>query len=131
MFKKGVSILLILIVGSVLLSLSLGLVNLTTKQIETLRERANSLKAFYLADAGIERVLGMMRGVNFESIAFPVSSSLGDGSFEVRCVYNAGSNPNPPSNCTTVLSSCFSPYVCLFSIGKVKESQRAILVNIY
>jgi|GEM_PF-2696912 len=129
MFQKGVSMLLVLMVVSILLALSVGLVQLATNEVQILRDRGNSLKAFYLADAGAEEVLRKMQEVNFESISFPVSGSLGDGSFEVKCVYN--SNPSPPSNCNLSLSICSSPYVCLFSIGKVKGSQRAILVNIY
>jgi hypothetical protein len=130
MFQKGVSMLLVLMVVSILLALSVGLVQLATNEVQILRDRGNSLKAFYLADAGAEEVLRKMQEVNFESISFPVSGSLGDGSFEVKCVYNNNLNPSPPSNCTP-LSICSSPYVCLFSIGKVKGSQRAILVNIY
>ena len=124
MFKKGFSIFLILIIGSVLLSLSLGLIDITTSQIEILRERSNSLKAFYLADSGIERALK-----DLGSISFPFNSNLGEGSFEVKCFYNTSTSPLP-SGC--VLNSiCSSPYICLFSVGKVKGSQRAIMVNVY
>ena len=68
-FQKGITLLLVVVILSVLLSISLGIFNLVFGQIKISGEIADSFVAFYNADRAIEKFLYIDR----------VGGGLGDG----------------------------------------------------
>lgn len=55
--KQGITLLLVIIILSAILSISLGIFNITLGEIRISGEIGNSFHAFYAADQGIERML--------------------------------------------------------------------------
>jgi len=59
--KKGVSVLYVIFVVSILFAISFGISGILIPQVKMLSEIGNSVVAFYAADSGIEEIL-MTRG---------------------------------------------------------------------
>lgn len=55
--KKGITLLLVIVILSAILSISLGIFSITLGEIKISGEIGNSFHAFYAADQGIERML--------------------------------------------------------------------------
>lgn len=73
-FKKGVSIYLIVIIISTLLAVSLNLASLIIGGTKTIANSADSVKAFYAADSGIEAAL--YQAIVGASCSTPVSGNV-------------------------------------------------------
>ncbi|MBW6440417.1 hypothetical protein K0B03_00030 [Patescibacteria group bacterium] len=97
--KGQVAIFIVFFISSMLLFMTLFLVNMTMKQTRNSRKSLNSVQAFYYADMGAEKVLrGIKQGeyiiaeydldVNPEIILLTDSSDL----FEVKKVAPSGLN---------------------------------------
>jgi len=114
--KKGISLLLTVLIVSVLLAIGLGLSAIFLREIKIIREMGNSVVAFYAADSGIEEIL-MNREI-------PVSS----------CVEN---NPCPLDNGAKYFleitdntdPNCDADYYCIKSVGSYQGTKRAIEIK--
>lgn len=111
--KKGqVSLLITLVVLSILLFSVLFVINMNLKEIKVIKNTEKSIKAFYIADSGMEKVLYRIKdegGITFgadETIFGPVS-------------VNGGT--------LTVVS--LSPNTVIRSTGSYGDVSRAIEIN--
>lgn len=76
--NNGVSLFLTLIILTAILSIAFGVTNLIIGEIKISREVPRSLKAYYAAEAGIERSLyDVRRGGGASNIGSPPSCSGG------------------------------------------------------
>jgi len=86
-----VALFIVFVLMSLLLFVGLFLTNETIKQTKTTRSVYDSVQAYYLADAGAERVLYEFKaGTLNPSVDGPVllNETVGDGSYKVEVVSN-------------------------------------------
>jgi len=129
--QSGVSVYFIFIVLMIIFSSFLILSNLILIRFQTVKSVGDSVVAFYVADAGVEKVLYEIK-LSKESefpLALPVynGSLPGASSYNVtlRCRYGFdGCN----SFCEECVSShdCRAPRFCILSKGSFKQTKRAI-----
>jgi hypothetical protein len=124
--EKGVSMLLAVLILSILLAIALGISHFITEQTKMMREIGYSVKSFYAADSGIEKVL--------------LTNSLSPGSvngstYTITCgCCDPTVNPDicPSPDCLAgcdVDPNCRAPNYCLKSIGDYQGFRRAIQVD--
>lgn len=109
--SKGISLYIAFMVMTVLLVIGFGISSLLVSQIKTLRQRGNSVVAYYAAETGIERELYERnpQGTQY-------ADTLGGATYEVW-VIEAGSGTCPSG-----------VNYCVKSVGFYKETKRAIQV---
>lgn len=86
-----VSLFLVNVVMFLLLFIGLFLANATIKQIKITRNIYKSVQAYYLADAGAERVLYEIKVNAMDPIASGptlLNETIGDGSYKVEVINN-------------------------------------------
>ncbi|MFH1509751.1 MAG: hypothetical protein ABID67_01200 [Candidatus Nealsonbacteria bacterium] len=107
--KKGISLIFVMLIISVILSISFGVSSILITQIKILRNIGYSVVSFYAADSGIENVLLVSPPVEI------IETDLGNGAtFRVEVV------PGGEGECDPVLNYCIK------SIGEYYEARRAI-----
>lgn len=136
MGNKGSILLYIVLLLSLLLTVVFGLSALISSQFEIMKSNANSIIAFYAADAGVERMLNSVIALNED---LPNPDANGDVKFSGNLNNNASyevyiyckSNGNIAS-CGTIPkdSDCSADNYCVKSIGNYKNAKRAIMVMI-
>ncbi len=87
-----VSLFIVTVMMFLLLFVGLFLANTTIKQIKITRNIYKSIQAYYLADAGAERVLYEIKVNAMDpSVAGPVllNETIGDGSYKVEVINNS------------------------------------------
>ncbi len=115
--QKGVSVLYVIFVVSILLAISFGISEILISQIKMLRDMGHSVVALYAADSGIEKVLVDRQNPNL--ISGHYNGSLSDDiTFEVFIAEGGSSG-----DCTSDF------YFCIKSIGIYKDTKRAIEVK--
>ncbi len=78
---KGASLFLAMLILAAVLAIAFGISSLLLREIKLSKDVVSSLKAYYAAEAGIERKLYEIRkNNNFNDIAFPCSVELSNGS---------------------------------------------------
>lgn len=117
--KKGVTLYFAVVILSVIFGIGAGLSILIFSQIRITREIGESVIAFYAADTGIEQALYKLY-INPGTFPFPnFSGTVGQASFEVKVFLPATGNcPSPPNE-----------FYCIKSIGKYRQTQRAIEIG--
>ncbi|MCX6760594.1 MAG: hypothetical protein NTZ84_00600 [Candidatus Nealsonbacteria bacterium] len=110
--QKGISIVLIIIIASVVFTVALGINSISSQQAKTMGEIGYSLISFYAADSGAEKQLYDLYKLTTHT--FQYNEILSPGvSFSVTVI----SVPDP---------SCNALNFCINSVGGYKEVQRAI-----
>ena len=104
---KGVSMILVILLLGVVLTMVLAISNFITRQIGILRDAGNALKAFYIADSGIEKFLSKPESIPLTPL------SLLDGQYTLQCECVSG---DCPLNCSSSIN-CLAPNFCLKAIG--------------
>jgi len=107
--KKGISLIFVILIISVILSVAFGVSSILLTQIKILRDVGYSVVSFYAADSGIENVLLTRPPVEI------VETDLGNGAtFRVEVTLGGEGNCDPLLN------------YCIKSIGEYRETRRAI-----
>ena len=113
--QKGISVLYVVFIASILLAIGLGISAILIQQIKMMREIGYSVVAFYAADSGIERAMYALYSQG-DPLPFNYSGVVGGASYSV-----SGFEPGTPN--------CPSPpnqYYCIKSIGTYHATKRAI-----
>jgi len=111
-FKKGVSVLYVIFVVSILFAISFGISGILIPQVKMLSEIGNSVVAFYAADSGIEKVL-----IDRQNPQSYYEGTVDGSSYQVYVT--AGG-----------VGACGSEfYYCIKSIGTYQNTKRAIEIN--
>ena len=120
-----VAIFIVFIIMTILLFMTLFLVNMTTKQTSNLRNSLHSVQAYYYADMGAERTLwGVRQAIgsadkininDFDIITNPVIISK-----------QISSNPQEASYTVTRIDTTGSEFLGIRSLGVYMETSRAI-----
>lgn len=116
--KKGISILLVVLVMSVVLSISFGISSLLIQQIKMMRELGFSVNAFYAADSGIERTLDNL----YIPSDLDERSVIAGAAFEVVVC-------NPGEVCGNVTCPAENENFCIKSAGNYLGTRRAIEIQ--
>ena len=112
--KKGISVLYVVFIMSILLAIGFGLSGILVQQIKMLGEIGYSVVAFYAADSGIEKVLVDRQAPNLTP-GYYNSSLVNGATYEVFVVPSGG--------------SCSALNFCIKSIGRYQKVKRAIEIN--
>jgi hypothetical protein len=124
--RKGISVIYVVIITSVVLAIALGISSISAQQMKTMNEIGYSFVAFYAADSGAERQLYDMFKSAYRLIGVQVLPSGAFFSVNVECskdyTYdecntNLGKAPDP---------DCLANNYCLDSVGTYKEIKRAL-----
>ena len=110
--QRGVSIYLAVAIMAILMSLAMGISTIFLGQVKVTRGLGYSVIAFYAADAGIEKIL-----LNRGSPADIPETFLSNGASYRVFVSAAGAG------------GCVAANYCIKSIGKYKETNRAIEIS--
>ena len=111
--KGQAALLIVLITMTLLLFVGLVLTNMTAKRVKTTRETSQSVQAYYLADAGAERLLYLVKA---KGIIDPGDYSEEDEFFS-ETIPNIGT--------VTAIKTNDSPLGAKV-IGKFKNTARAV-----
>ena len=129
--NKGISLYLTLIFLSVLLAISLGLSVILVSQIKIIREMAESVVAFYAADAGVEYELYTESGPGASYSGF--LDLDGNGQTGTNCDQDLTTYPDDCCYQVKVLSpgdeGCQASSSCIRAIGFFRKTRRAIEVK--
>lgn len=118
--EKGVSLLLVILIVGIILAIALGISHFITRQIQMLRETGNAVKAFYIADSGIERFL-------FNETLPAGNVPLLGGSYQLSCECKPGGNC--PAGCPAASPSCKAPNFCLKATGNYSNFLQVISID--
>jgi len=118
--KKGVSVLYVIFVVSILFAISFGISGILIPQVKMLSEIGNSVVAFYAADSGIEKVLIGRQNPDLTPGYYNGYLSP-DITYEV--FVTKGSTVENPTDCPSNF------YYCIKSIGTYQNTKRAIEIN--
>jgi len=78
---KGASLFLAMLILAAVLAIAFGISSLLLREVKLSKDVVSSLRAYYAAEAGIERKLYEIRKNNdFSDITFPCSVELSNGS---------------------------------------------------
>lgn len=126
--QRGVSLLLVSLIMSVILSISFGVSSILTKQIKTTQEIGYSVIVFYAADSGVEKAL-----YDLYKLPIPHQSNqlgnCGEADFEVQLKCGASVLAGDcPANLATS-SSCNALNICIKSLGTYQKTRRAIEIK--
>jgi len=124
--EKGISLLFVIIIMTVVLAIGTGISTIFIQQGQMMTEIGYSVIAFYAADAGIERVLMMQPTPTVEE---NLDADVYGASYKVsvRCGKNV-----IPAACPAGLvidSTCNGLNYCMKSIGSYKTVKRAIEIE--
>ena len=111
--KKGISVLYVIFIASILLAISLGISGILINQIKMLGEIRYSVVAFYAADSGIELVL-MQRDNPLPLNNYGETLSNGTA-FKIFVSSKGG--------------SCDAENYCVESVGSYQQTKRAIKIK--
>lgn len=110
--QSGVSVYLAVAILGILLSIGFGVSTIFLGQVQTMRNTGYSVIAFYAADAGIEKIL-LVR----DAPADIPETVLSNGATYQVFVTAGGAG------------GCVASNFCIKSIGKYKETSRAIEIT--
>ncbi len=109
--EKGVSLLFIVLIMSVILAIGLGISTIFVQETQMMTEIGYSVNAFYASDAGIEKVMMLDPPVSL------AETELSNGAQYQVFVKSAGAE------------GCNALNYCLKSIGSYKTVKRAIEIR--
>lgn len=125
--EKGISLLFIVIIMSVILALSLGISAIIIQQTRMMGEIGHSLVSFYAADSGVEEIL-------YDLYQSPIpqaqhSGLCGDASYDSVAKCGAAVSTNACPAGFTIDSDCNASNFCLKSIGVYQKTKRALEIK--
>jgi len=126
--QKGISILFVILITSVIFTIALGINSISVQQTKIMGEIGFSVASFYAADSGAERQLYDI---------YKYSSSTHKSSFTEIFPNNASFEVSAtcPINATSCYpgfsssSNCLAKNYCIDSLGKYQEIKRAIEIK--
>ncbi len=124
--EKGVSLLFVIIIMSVILAIGAGLSTIFIQEGQMMTEIGYSVIAFYAADAGIERAL-MMEPV--PSITEDLDSDVPTASYTVSMRCGKGVLPDACPPGLVIDPNCDGLNYCMKSIGSYKTVKRAVEIK--
>ncbi len=148
--EKGISLLLVVLISSVILSISLGISAILIKQTRIMESVGYSVIAFYAADTGVESALYDLYKSSSPTSCHSEESdntTLGDAYYDTeakcchfsfeKCSFTDPENPpeNPederpcPLGDVHIDSNCNALNFCLKSAGGYKTTKRAIEIR--
>ncbi len=122
--ERGVSLIFVIFVMSIVLSIGLGISAITVQQIKLLRDLGHSVVAFSAADTGIEQSLYMLYKSGGATSTF---SGACDGATYVVETICGNLNLYCPSGMTQ--DSGLDAYYLTKSIGDYQDTKRAIEIT--
>lgn len=122
--EKGVSLLLVVLIIGIILAIALGISHFMARQVQMLRETGNAIKAFYIADSGIEKTL-YLNTIPQNPI------SLFGGSYQILCECKNPTSGVCPTNCSGSIPDyqCNAPNFCLKATGNYSNFRQAIFLD--
>lgn len=125
--NKGISLLFMVIITSVILALSLGTSAIIIQQVRMTGEIGHSVVSFYAADSGIEEIL-------YDLYRSPApqaqhSDSFGDISFSSTATCGADVAVNACPIGFTIDADCNAANFCLKSTGTYQQTKRALEIK--
>ena len=120
-----VAIFVVFVVMSILLFMTLFLVNMTTKQTANLRSSLHSVQAYYYADMGAERTLWGIR----QPLLSPNKININDFDIITNPVIMSkiiSSSPQEVSYTVTRIDITGTEFLGIRSLGVYAETSRAI-----
>ena len=125
--SKGISLLFVVLIMSVVLSIGLGVSGILIQQTRMMGEIGYSVISFYAADSGVERELYDL----YKSPSPQPSHSgmCGDASFEVsgKCGAEVSAEDCPTN--FEIDPECDALNYCIKSIGSYQKTKRAIEIK--
>jgi Tfp pilus assembly protein PilX len=119
--ERGVSLMLVIFVMSIVLAIGLGVSAIAVQQIKLLRDIGHSVVAFSAADSGIEQHLYMLYKLTGATSTF--SGTCGEATYVVETVCG-NLNTFCPSGMT--MDSGLDAYYRTKSVGTYQSTQRAL-----
>ena len=131
-YQKGLSLLFVVLIMSVILSVGLGLSGILIQQTKTIGEIGHSVVSFYAADSGIE---GELYQLYKAPLGMPLASFtdilVGDAmySVEAKCGSQCLVEECPEGFDMALETECDTLNYCIQSIGTFKQTKRAIRIQ--
>lgn len=129
--QKGISIVFIILVTSVIFAIALGMNSISVQQTKTMGEIGYSLVSFYAADSGAEKQLfDLFKATTHQALYDENISS--DTSFVVKARCGRDMDPSscdigiPDPTCYDLSNPGLEINYCVNSVGRYKEIRRAL-----
>jgi len=127
--QKGISILFIILISSVIFTIALGINSISVQQTKMMGEMGYSVASFYAADSGAEKQLYDLFKIPPGDVHTPSYSETlpNNASF----VSSAGCS-NTATTCYNGIvkdSNCDASNYCIGAVGKYQEIKRAIEIK--
>ncbi len=116
--NKGSAMYFSVVIMAIVLSIVLGMSTIILKQIKMTQGSENSVMAFYMADAGVERALYYLYQEVADGTVADHSISYEDGEFK----YDVDILPSADGNCNR-------SFYCIVSTGTFKDTRRSLEVG--
>jgi len=124
--QKGISVLFIILISSVIFTIALGVNSISVQQTKMMGEMGYSVASFYAADSGVEKQLYDLFKIPIHTPSY--SETLpNNASF----VSTAGCS-NTAATCYNGIakdSNCNASNYCIGAVGKYQEIKRAIEIK--
>lgn len=127
--SKGVSILFVVLIMSVILSIGFGISGILIQQVKITEEIGNAVVSFYAADTGVEQQL-------FDLYKLPDHQSGYAGNMRAMnntVSYNVAVKCSPSADCflgpENIDDNCAASNFCVKSIGSFQKTKRAIEIK--
>jgi hypothetical protein len=127
--QKGLSLLFVILITSVILGIGLGVSTIILQQAKMMGEIGYSINSFYAADSGTERQLyALYKETDTRQDNY--SYTLNNSAF-----YNVNAKCSKTSGTSTCYEgfekdqTCFATYYCINSVGTFEEINRAIEIE--
>ena len=130
--QKGISLLFVVLIMSVILSIGIGISGILIQQTKMMGEIGYSVVSFYAADSGIERQLFDLYKTPPEQLhqSQYIMANVGNNvSFTVNAKCGASVSSEKCLPGLSVAAECNAANVCIKSTGAYKETRRAIEIK--
>jgi len=128
--QKGVSIVYIVLITSVIFAIALGINSISYQQARTMNEQGYSVVAFFAADAGAERQLYNLykQSINLPEPGFSLTFVSSVPAGYVTNVWCSDLNTTDCFGISKQLpaGSCLATNFCVNSVGEYREIRRAV-----
>ena len=105
------------VIMAIVLSIVLGMSTIILKQIKMTQGSENSVMAFYMADAGVERAL------------YHLYFSLADGTVPTHSIPYTADGYEYDVNILPSGAGCNRAFYCIISTGTFKDTRRSLEVG--
>jgi len=126
--QKGVSLLFVVLIMSVILSVGAGISVILIQQTKMIGEIGHSVVSFYAADSGVEQQLYDLYKIPPEKTHMPQYSSV----LNNTASYNVTAKCSNTAECYvgfTIDENCTALNYCIKSVGSYEKTKRAIEIE--